>query len=255
MEKEQGFFNDFMFRAENGDWFIKPICDFFGLDYDNQCERISNDKICQTDTGKFLSELVFGDKRTRLTLRNRGFSRWVQMTNASSIRVELREKFEIFQANIFSYLWEGNIQKTEQLEDIRTYAININSALKVKDQVMEYISEQKNHRNLCLQSAPEVWAKIKPMLTEDKQLPAAAKNLKAIEVGLSNDKDELMRLKKNYQTNILKDNNLLIFSSKYKQPEENPMPDGFRKETIKLRIKECEVKIEEINQKLLDLQN
>lgn len=253
MEDGVALFNKLMFGAENGDWFVKPICDFFGLDYDNQCEKISTDKICQTDTGKFPSEFIFGDKRTRLALRNRGFTRWIQMTSASNIRVELREKFELFQANIFSFLWEGNIQKTMQLEDIRNYALNINSALGLKDQIMEYITEQKNHRDLCLQSTPETWSVIKPSLTEEKQLPAAANALKAIGAALTNDNTELMRLKKNYQTCIIKDNNLIKYQSKYKQTDENPMPEGFRRETIKIRIRHCEAKIEEINQKLLEI--
>ena len=85
-------------------------------------------------------------------------------------------------------------------------------------------------------------------------MPEGSIKLKAIGSALSNDKDDLMRLKKNYQTAMVKDRNLLLYSSKYKQPEENPMPDGFRKETIKLRMKTCEEKIEEINQRLFDLQ-
>ena len=169
------------------------------------------------------------------------------------MRSQIREKFEIFQANIFSYLWEGNIQKTIQLEDIRIYAININNALHIKDQVMEYITEQKNHRDLCLASEPEAWVKIKPSLTQEKQLPESAHKLKAIGAALTNDKDDLMRLKKNYQTAIVKDKNLLNYNSKYRQSEENPMPEGYRREIIKVRIHDCEIKIEEINQRLLEI--
>lgn len=169
--KEIDVINEFMFRADDGSWFFKPICDFFGLDYDNQVEKINNDKICQTDTGKNLSEKIFGDKRQRITLRDRGISRWVQMTNASNMRVELQEKFEIFQANIFDYLWNGNIQKREQLEDIRNYSESINKALRLKKQVTAFVSEQNKLKNLCLENEPSKWAELKIELKAQKKLP------------------------------------------------------------------------------------
>lgn len=172
MEKiEIKTFEQFMFRSEDGNWFVKPICDFFGLDYDNQVEKINNDKICQTDTGKNLSESIFGDKRQRLTLQNRGVSRWIQMINPSIIRVELRDKFEIFQANIFDYLWNGNIQKREQLEDIRKFSESINKALRLKKQVNAFISEQNKFKNACLDCSHSEWAEIRTRIQPRHTLP------------------------------------------------------------------------------------
>jgi hypothetical protein len=171
MKTDLTFFNQFMFRAENGDWFVKPICDFFGIDYENQTKRINNDKICQTDTGKNLSEQVFGDKIQRLTLRDRGFSRWIQIINPSIIAGELTEKFEIFQANIFDYLWNGNIQKREQLEDIRTFSESINKALKLKRQVQAFVREQNKIKNICMESEPSKWAELKSQIIPQNKLP------------------------------------------------------------------------------------
>jgi len=254
MKDELVFFNDFMFRSENGDWFIKPICDFFGLEYDNQADKISKDKICQTDTGKFPSELVFGDKRLHSTLRNRGFSRWIQMISASNVRVELREKFEIFQANIFDFLWEGNIEKTAQLEDIRTYAENLNAAVRVNRQVMDYIVEQKHHRDLCLASPSKEWARIKLTLVEEKVLPDSTEHMKAIVDDLPNDIEELRKMKHMKQANISRNNNRMIYGHQNIQKHENPMPEGFRKEMLLLSNKDHQKMIEIIDQKIITIQ-
>jgi len=254
MKKNLSYFNEFMFRHETGAWFMKPVCDFFQLNYDNQVEKINKDKICQTDTGKFLFEQLFGDKRPRLTLQDRGFARWVQMTNPSIIGVELREKFEIFQANIFDYLWKGNIAKTTQLEDIRMYALNINGAIQIKQQIMEYVGEQKNHRDLCLATSPEQWVKVRPTLTETKTLPKGTENLKAIGPRLPDDIDELKKLKKHVQTNITKHRHSLLYQSKVIQDEENPMPEGYKREIKKLHIVRMKSNIAQINSKIIELQ-
>lgn len=250
MANELDFIGSLMFKADNGDWFIKPVCDFFGLDYDNQVEKINKDKICQTDTGKFLSEAIFGDKRLRLTLRDRGFARWIQMTYTSNIRVELQEKFELFQANIFDYLWHGNIQKTTQLEDIRKYTENINSAIRVNREVMEYITEQKQHRDLCLATSPIDWAQIKSTLAEQKKLPESTAQMVSNSAELPDDIEKLMKLKHSVQTNIGKNKNVLLYQRQITQKVENPLPEGFRKEQIKLRIKSQEAELEKICTKI-----
>jgi len=254
MANELDFIGSLMFKAENGDWFIKPVCDFFGLDYDNQVEKINKDKICQTDTGKFLSEAIFGDKRLRLTLRDRGFARWIQMTYTSNIRVELQEKFELFQANIFDYLWHGNIQKTTQLEDIRKYAENINKAIVVNRQVMEYIAEQKQHRDLCMALPPNEWVQIKGTLTEEKILPSSAGDMKAIGSNLPNDIEKLQRMKKGFQWTIIANKNRLTHQCvNIKGKPENPMPEGYQKEKTKLAIRSKEEQLEIINERIIEV--
>jgi len=255
MANELDFFNGFMFRSDNGDWFVKPVCDFFGLDYDNQVQNIKRDKICQTDTGKNRFESLFRDNKQRLTIQNRGFARWIQMINPSIVRGELREKFEIFQANIFDYLWHGNESKIAQLEDIRRYVENINAAIRVNRQVMEYITEQKQHRDLCLASLPNEWTQIKPNLFQGKQLPEAQEQLKAIGSELPNDLDQLRNMKNNIQRNISKNKNKLRYQSDFILEVENPMPEGYKKEMVKLRIKGFEDQIEKIKAKIIEIVN
>ena len=59
--------------------FIKPLCDFFGIDYDNQVKKINKDQILKNETSKKTCENLFGDKRPRLSVSNRGFIRWIQL--------------------------------------------------------------------------------------------------------------------------------------------------------------------------------
>lgn len=111
-----------MKQSNNGNYFVKPFCDFFKIDFDNQVKRIKNDMICQTDTGKNTDKLLFGDEIPRLTLSKRSFVRWIQLINPQILQVSLRDKFIQFQANIFEYIYSGTSNKLQFLEDMQ--AIN-----------------------------------------------------------------------------------------------------------------------------------
>ncbi len=91
--------------------FIKPLCDFFGIDYDNQVRRLNNDRILQFETSKKTDETLFGDKRPRLAVTRRGFLRWIQTIPVSIIQVTLRKKFEDYQISIFDYMYESVEEK------------------------------------------------------------------------------------------------------------------------------------------------
>lgn len=230
--------------------FIEPVCDFFGFSFRNQHRVITKDHICKTDCTKKYNELLFGDKRLRWCVGKRAFIRWIQIINVQLVRTELRDLFIQYQVAVFDYLYYGDEFKTAQLEDIRNYVENINSAIKVNRQVMEYIAEQKQHRDLCMASPPNEWAKIKLSLIEEKELPESTDHLKAIGDDLPNDIDELKRLKHFKQTYILRNNNKLMYSSTSVQKKENPMPEGYRKEILKLNNREHQAMIERIEQKL-----
>lgn len=240
-------------KNNNDRIFIDPLCDFFGINTLNQIERIKNDEICQSDIGKNSDYFVFGDYRQRSDLGKRGFIRWIQIISPAIVRTELRELFVKYQVAIFDYLYNGNEAKILQLEDIRNYALNINSALKVKDQIMEFIKEQKNHRDLCLEAEPSQWVQIKPTLTEEKRLPEIAESMKAIGYTLPTDLEQLKHLKKNNQSNISKCNILLMYQGNKIKSVENPMPEGFRRERLKMIIKDHEAKIEAINAAMNDI--
>ena len=58
--------------------FVKPLCDFFKIDYQNQVERIRNDSILANSYGKNRNKMVFGDNYPRVSLDKKGFIRWIQ---------------------------------------------------------------------------------------------------------------------------------------------------------------------------------
>ncbi len=242
--------HDTVRSAEDGYIFIEPVCSFFGINTANQVERIKKDKVCQTDVGKNSCQLLFGDKRLRLTLGRKGFIRWIQIINTEILRDDLRDLFEEYQVAVFDYLYSGNEKRVAQLEDIRQYALNINEAIRVKNHVMEYIGEQKNHRDLCLQTPPDVWPEVKQGLAASKQIPAEANLLKP---QLPANIGQLKLMKKNYQTNIGKHQHMLEYQKKTIMPEPNPMPDGYRREMHKLYIRNYQDEILRVDARIMEL--
>lgn len=43
--------------------FIKPFCDFFQINYDNQCRKIKSSPLLQRSAGKNTDKFLFGDER------------------------------------------------------------------------------------------------------------------------------------------------------------------------------------------------
>jgi hypothetical protein len=72
---------------------------------------------------------------------------------------------------------------------------------------------------------------------------------------LSDDPQELKRIKKNLQSANTKDRNQLQYQQKSRSKKEKPMPEGPKRRRIEFRIKNREAQIEKIDQKLVDLEN
>lgn len=115
----------------NGDLiFVKPFCDFFGIEYDNQCRFINSSPLLNTDTGKTINKSLFGDERERLTLTKQGFITWIIQLRPKIVAPELREKLFSYQKMIFNYLL-GSFGVEDQMRN--TYArINKLKRLKTK---------------------------------------------------------------------------------------------------------------------------
>lgn len=100
---------------------VKPVCDFFNLNVQNQYRLIKKDPILaklwtkistdfsknenlyaknSTDLGKI-------DKNGRVLLSKKGFIRWIQIINSNTIIETLREKFISYQENVFDYLFDS----------------------------------------------------------------------------------------------------------------------------------------------------
>ncbi len=85
--------------------FIKPLCDFFGIDPENQGDRIKNDPILAKSSVKKPMKMLFGDNYPRLCLDKKGFIRWIQLLNPNIIDQNLRPAFLIYQEMIFEFLY------------------------------------------------------------------------------------------------------------------------------------------------------
>ena len=87
--------------------YIKPICDFFDINYENQCRVIGRDSLLKKWSTKKSNSLLFGDNYPRILLSKRGFIRWIQQLNHQIIQVDLREKLLQYQELVFDFLFES----------------------------------------------------------------------------------------------------------------------------------------------------
>lgn len=108
---------------------VKPVCEFFELDVQNQYTKIKKDPILgklygknNTDfekngnlVGKNTPDLGEIDNNGRILLSKKGFLRWVQIINANTIKEVLREKFISYQTLVFDYLY-GSAEDEEQIK-------------------------------------------------------------------------------------------------------------------------------------------
>ena len=158
MENNIQLFNDLVKRSNDGEIFVRPLCDFFGINYKHQSERIKKDEICGSQVGKNRLESYFHDTKVHLTLSKKGFIRWIQLLNAEIVRPELRSKFKEFQSNVFEYLYVGNQDKNQQLEDILQFNKETTKLKSLYGRVGNAIQKRNFGLRLCVQSTPEEWA-------------------------------------------------------------------------------------------------
>lgn len=99
-------------KFENQLIWIKPVCDFFNLNLQNQQRKLKNDPILRNLWIKKSNDLGKIGKNGMILLSKKGFIRWIQIINANTIEEKLREKFMQFQELIFDFLY-GNLQDEE----------------------------------------------------------------------------------------------------------------------------------------------
>ncbi len=102
--------------SEEGHFWIKPVCDFFQIDYQNQVLKIKNDHILMICYGKKRNKMQFGDNYNRIYLTKMGFLRWIQLINPNTVMKSLQEKFKQYQTLIVDFLFGS----AEEHEDART---------------------------------------------------------------------------------------------------------------------------------------
>jgi len=108
---ELEIFKEVVTYEKNQIW-IKPFCDFFNINYENQTRVIKSDSILSNQSTKMSNSLVFGDNYRRVLLSKKGFIRWIQILNVNLVKPEMKENFLLFQETIFDYIY-GNIEEKE----------------------------------------------------------------------------------------------------------------------------------------------
>lgn len=119
---------------------IKPVCDFFGINYENQTRKISSDTILANQSTKKSSSLIFGDNYLRVLLTKKGFIRWIQLINANTISDNLREQFIKYQSLVFDFLY-GSFEENEAIrveyarnKKLRRLSIRIQNEIRISNQ-------------------------------------------------------------------------------------------------------------------------
>jgi len=93
---------------------LKPVCDFFNIDYKYQVDVVRKDAILSSMVEKNSNEIMFGDKRERILLPKKGFVRWIQILNPNIVDADLRTKLIQYQTFIFDFIY-GNFEREEQM--------------------------------------------------------------------------------------------------------------------------------------------
>ena len=122
--------------------YVKPLCDFFQINYANQVDRIKNDPILANSFGKNKNKLLFGDSYPRVTLDKKGFMRWIQLINPSTLPEDLREKFLNYQTLIYDYFY-GTTESRDQI------ILLTSRKQQLREQMKELVRETKQvNKNL-----------------------------------------------------------------------------------------------------------
>jgi len=106
-----------MFRAtvryeENYIW-IKPVCDFFEINYENQTRKIKNDPILANHSTKKSNSSMFGDNYPRVLVDKIGFIRLIQIINPNTVAPALQDKFREYQEYAIEYVF-GSFKQEQQ---------------------------------------------------------------------------------------------------------------------------------------------
>ena len=135
-------------KYENDQIFVKPLCDFFKIDYQNQVERIKNDPILANSYGKNRNKMVFGDNYPRVSLDKKGFIRWIQLINPSILPEDLRQNFMTYQTLIFDFFYGS----AEQENIIRSL---VNNSQTIDEQLRELARQKRQLRKQLTQALNE----------------------------------------------------------------------------------------------------
>lgn len=145
----------------SGDYiFIQPLCDFFGINYENQRRVIARNKIIKTSAIKKSSMLLFGDERERIAVTKRGFISWVLQINDQIVHPNLREKLVEYQTYILDYMY-GSLERESQLRQKYAHLRQLrhsyghigNEIQRINRDMSDYLEERFGQTNLFATSS------------------------------------------------------------------------------------------------------
>ena len=134
--------------------FIKPLCDFFGIDTENQVRNIERDPILKNMYVTKADSFIFGDNRERVALKKVGFLRWVQFINITLVRPELQQKLLEYQTFIPEWIMgkvdvEAAVSKAYKRKDELKRIIKTNTAeLKACEKFITSYLESKTYQKV-----------------------------------------------------------------------------------------------------------
>ena len=106
-------FTETVKETDNMIW-VRPLCDFFQIDVQNQHKNIRNDAILSKLYGKNNTDLGKSDQNGRIWLTKKGFIRWIQIINPNIIPAQLQEQFIEYQEKISDFLL-GSMEEHEMI--------------------------------------------------------------------------------------------------------------------------------------------
>lgn len=125
--------------------FVKPLCDFFQIDYENQVDKIRNDAILSLQSVKKPNEKLFGENRPRICLSKKGFIRWIQLINPKTLPEKLQVLFMEYQTDIFDFFY-GTAQEENEIRKL------MEENQKIDEQLKE-LSTMKRNKRKALEAA------------------------------------------------------------------------------------------------------
>jgi len=120
---------------------------------------------------------------------------------------------------------------------------NTKANIKKRKELHELILACSDRLELMLKAKSDYFER--DMLPKENEIWGKPAEIQTVDDGAG-----LMKRKKNLESSLSKDKNLLLFQSKTSQDKENPMPAGDYRDKIEARIKEKEKELAEINEKL-----
>ena len=145
MEKNQLSVFNHTIKSEEEYIFVKPLCDFFKIDYENQVDKIRNDVILSLQSVKKPNEKLFGENRPRVCLTKKGFIRWIQLINPNTLPINQQVQFLQYQTDIFDFFY-GTAQEENEIRRLMAEQQRI-------DQQLKELSAQKRNVHKSLTSA------------------------------------------------------------------------------------------------------